>query len=265
MVAEITEKDARKVMDTVDAGLVTGVGIPRPGAMCVEAAVCYALGLPHGDDPDCVSRALRHLKIRLNDSNWSSDTARAMGLRRLALIQLGSRNEIDDKEFARRVAELAIRKAVPYALWCAAKIQKDPSHRQALLDAANRCEIEGTIGAADAAHAASYASYASYAADAAHAAAAHHAAHATHYAAYAAADAAHYAAAAASYAHHAAAHAASYAAHAASYAADAAASYAADAAAAQDRVLSKFAEEVVQILIDMKAPGAKWLWMTEAG
>jgi hypothetical protein len=211
MVAEITEKDARKVMDTVDAGLVTGVGIPRPGAMCVEAAVCYALGLPHGDDPDCVSRALRHLKIRLNDSNWSSDTARAMGLRRLALIQLGSRNEIDDKEFARRVAELAIRKAVPYALWCAAKIQKDPSHRQALLDAANRCEIEGTIGAADAAHAASYA------------------------------------------------------AHAASYAADAAASYAADAAAAQDRVLSKFAEEVVQILIDMKAPGAKWLWMTEAG
>jgi hypothetical protein len=262
MVAEITEKDARKVMDTVDAGLVTGVGIPRPGAMCVEAAVCYALGLPHGDDPDCVSRALRHLKIRLNDSNWSSDTARAMGLRRLALIQLGSRNEIDDKEFARRVAELAIRKAVPYALWCAAKIQKDPSHRQALLDAANRCEIEGTIGAADAARAA--ASYASYAADAAHAAAAHYAAHATHYAAYAA----HYADAAASYAADAAADAAHYADAAASYAADAAAhaaSYAADAAAAQDRVLSKFAEEVVQILIDMKAPGAKWLWMTEAG
>jgi hypothetical protein len=212
---KITEKDARKVLDTVDAGLVKGKGVPEPGQMCVEAAVCYALGLPHGDDPACVSRALRQLKITLNDSCWSSNQARAKGLRRLALIQLGSRNEIDDNEFARRVAEMTIRKVVPYALWCAAKIHKDPKRKQALLDAASRCENEGT---------GTNASYAAYTT----------------------------AATAAS----AAAYAASYAASYASYAT------ACDAAAC-DKVLSKFAEEVVQILIGLKAPGAKWLWMTE--
>src|SRR5690349_19890033 len=94
---------ARKVLTVVDAGLVHGVGKPIPGQMCVEAAVCFALDLPHGDDPKCVAPSLRHLKIRLNDSNWSSNEARAKGLRRLALIQLGSAGVLDEQEFARRV------------------------------------------------------------------------------------------------------------------------------------------------------------------
>jgi hypothetical protein len=77
----ITAEVAQKVLDVVDAGLVRGVGEPVPGQMCVEAAVCYALGLPHGDDPACVSSALRGLKIRLNDSSlWSCCcTARQRG------------------------------------------------------------------------------------------------------------------------------------------------------------------------------------------
>ena len=37
---EITREIAIKVRDTVDAGLVKGVGIQVPGQMCVEAAVC---------------------------------------------------------------------------------------------------------------------------------------------------------------------------------------------------------------------------------
>ena len=43
---EITEAVALKVRDTVAAGLSNGLGNPEPGQMCVEAAVCYALGLP---------------------------------------------------------------------------------------------------------------------------------------------------------------------------------------------------------------------------
>jgi hypothetical protein len=50
---EITESVARKVLKTVDAGLCSGLGNPTPGEMCVEAAVCYALDLPHGDEPSC--------------------------------------------------------------------------------------------------------------------------------------------------------------------------------------------------------------------
>src|SRR5277367_3655848 len=107
---------AQKVLSCVDAGLVSGVGKPIPGQMCVEAAVCYALGLPHGDDPKCVAQSLRRLKIRLNDSNWSSDQARSKGLRRLALVQLGSAGNLDEVEFAKRCANLAIQTCVPQAL-----------------------------------------------------------------------------------------------------------------------------------------------------
>ena len=77
---KITKAIARKVAKVVNAGLVKGLGKPEPGKMCVEAAVCYAMGLPHGDKPACVSPVLRSLKIRLNDSAWSSDQARANGL-----------------------------------------------------------------------------------------------------------------------------------------------------------------------------------------
>ena len=277
-------KIATKVLEVVDAGLVSGVGKPIPGQMCVEAAVCYALDLPHGDDPECVSRALRSLKIKLNDSSWSSNAARTKGLRRLALIQLGSRNHLDDKEFAKRVTELAIRKQVPIALRAAASINKQPLHKQALLDAANKCEIEGSRQSAfDArevareARRAACADAAAYAAAdaAAYAYAAAYADAATYAAAYAAADAAEVAAADVAAA--ADADAATYAAAAADVAAAAAADVAAAAAAdattyadaavsraeARDKILSDFAEDVVQILIDMKVPGVQWLPLTE--
>src|SRR5258708_34821687 len=102
--SNITVKTARKVLEVVDVGLCKGVGNPVPGQMCVEAAVCFALGLPHGDNPECVSNALRQLKIRLNDVNWSSNEARAKGLRRLAVAQLGSKDKLNEVEFAIRCA-----------------------------------------------------------------------------------------------------------------------------------------------------------------
>ena len=248
---EITREIAAKVLHVVDQGLSKGVGTRKKGdvqgEMCVEAAVCYALGLEHGDDPGCVSAPLRALKIRLNDSNWSSKAARAKGLRRLALAQLGSKGHLDDKEFVRRVVDHAIRKSVPSALRIAASVIKDEKHKAALCETANRCEKEGTREAAQDARA--------IARDAAAAAAA--AAYAA-YAAYAAADDA----AADAYADDAAADAYAYA---AACAADAAA---ADAAAAKnsarDKSLADYAEAVVQILIEMKAPGCQWLDLAEA-
>jgi hypothetical protein len=249
----ITEAIARKVLEVVDAGLSEGVGNPIPGQMCVEAAVCFALGLPHGDDPKCVSAAVRKLKITLNDKSWSSNEARAKGLRRLAVAQLGSAGVIDDKEFAKRCAELAIRKWVPIALRAAASIQKDATHKAALLAAASKCEAEGTRASALEAR---KAAAAAYAADAA----AYAAAAANAYADAAAAAA--YAADAAAYAADADAAAAAYAANAAANAADAA-NAAAAKKAARDKSLAEFAEDVVQILISMNAPGCQWLPLTE--
>src|SRR5260221_7414315 len=96
---EINRTTAQKVLKVVDAGLVSGIGVPKPGQMCVEAAVCYALDLPHRDNPECVAPALRALKLRLNDSSWSSPQVRARGLRRLAVAQLGSADALDERGF----------------------------------------------------------------------------------------------------------------------------------------------------------------------
>src|SRR5208282_712199 len=162
--SKITKAIARKVLSTVDAGLVGGVGIPVPGKMCVEAAVCYALGLPHGDDPKCVAPALRALQIRLNDSVWLSTASRAAGMRRLAVAQLGSLGVLNEKEFVGRVVDYAIRVTTPKALRIAADITEDTRYCDALRTAANRCENEGTLESAAAARAATTAPAAAYAA-----------------------------------------------------------------------------------------------------
>jgi hypothetical protein len=242
---EINETVARKVLDTIDAGLIDGIGQPVPGQMCVEAAVCYALGLPHGDDPQCVSQALRGLKIRLNDSMWSSDTARAKGLRRLGLIQLGSAGNLDEQEFSKRTALLAVNTSVPDALRAVAKL--NPAQAEILIYHADQCAAvtdfkDAYAAAADAALAAGAAGAVAFAA----AAAAHVAAHAADAAAHAA-DAASSPACAV----------------AAAYAAAEAVAYAAGAVRAADELLGKFAEGVVQILISMQVPGAQWLALTE--
>ena len=224
---EITREIAAKVLEIVDAGLVRGRGEPIAGQMCVEAAVCFAMGLPHGDDPVCVSPVLRGFKIQLNDRDWSSNRSRAVGLRRLALIQLGSNGHLDDADLLFRLEKLAIKKFVPVALRAAASYNS--KYPETLLAAATRCEVEGTRAAARAA--------ADAAADAA------------------AGDVAADACVAAIFA------SMSLAAGAAAYAARAvaAASTRTAAAAAYDKTLAEFAEDVVQLLIEMKAPGAQWL------
>jgi hypothetical protein len=240
---------ARKVLAVVDAGLCKGMGEPTPGKMCVEAAVNYAMGAGHGDEPACVASSLRRLKIRLNDSAWSSDQARARGLRRLAIAQLGSARALDEKQFGARCAQLAIQTCVPQAMRVAAGSCKEP-YKSRMLAIADRCEREPTrANAIEARNEGRTAYTAASAADAAASAAA-----AAAYAADAAdADAAAYAA----YAADAAAAAAADAADAAAYAADA------DAADARDKSFAAFAEGVVQILIDLKAPGCAWLYLTE--
>lgn len=231
----ITQQHAEKLIDVLSHGLVSGLGHAEPGKFCVEAAVCYALGLPHGDDPGCVSAPLRRLKIGLNDQHWSSPQARAKGLQRLALAQLGSKGVLDDKEFVRRVCEMTIRTTVPNALRAAATV--NPKHADALEAAAVRCEVEGTRDSARNGERVALASVA------------------------AAANSANAAAAAAAYAEVAAAYAevaavsAEVAANAAAYAVSAAV----DAASTRDRVLAHYAEQVVQILSAMDAPGCQWL------
>jgi hypothetical protein len=225
---KITQAHIDKINELLSYGLQTGLGSPEPGKMCVEAVICHALGLEHSDDPrDCVMQSLRHLKIRLNDSSrWKSNQSRAEGLWRLAIAQLGSAGTVDEGEFVRRVARMTIQTIVPSALRSAARVLTG-EHPTKLLALAAKCETEPTRANAQEAYDA--------------------AAAATAYAATTTAAAT----AAAAYAAYAAAYAE------AAYAAYAEADYA-DAYAA-DKVLADYAEAVVQILIDMDAPGCRWL------
>jgi hypothetical protein len=45
-----TRATAVKVIELLSHGLVRGLGKQKPGEMCIEAVVCCALGLPHGDN-----------------------------------------------------------------------------------------------------------------------------------------------------------------------------------------------------------------------
>jgi len=110
----ITREDAVRVLEIVDQGLSFGLGNPVPGQMCVEAAVCYALSLPHNDDdPFCVSPALRALKIRLNDANWPDNKSRAKGMRKLTILQLGTKDILNEKEFINKVTISTVKKLLP--------------------------------------------------------------------------------------------------------------------------------------------------------
>lgn len=254
----ITRALAQNVLATIDAGLVRGLGEPVPSKMCVEAAVCYGLGLPHADDPGCVTPSLRILKTRLNDAGWSSPMARARGLRRLGLAQLGSKGVLDEDEFIRRTVRLAISRQVPAAVRALARLHPDPMHQAGLAMAADRCERDGDyascVVARDLARLAQADGHFRRSQDRSAAAVA--------FAADRAADAA-ASAARAAYANHADAYAltrsAIFIAGCIVYVA-----LAISASNAFDDTLAAFAESIVQILVELHAPGCEWLELTEA-
>ena len=150
--------DVKKFDEILARGLSNGLGV-QGSQVCIEAAICETLGLPHGDDPGCVGAAVRAFKISLNDSRWSSPKARAEGMRDLGLAQLGSKDSVNDVEFVKRLSEKLIRVLVPKLF------RQIFPENGVCLAAADRCEKEGTLDAADAASAASLAANAANAAD----------------------------------------------------------------------------------------------------
>ena len=121
---KITKKIAQKVLEIVSKGLVKGLGKQEEGKMCVEAAVCFALGLPHGDKPPCVGSEVRKFKIALNDCDWSSNEVRAEGMKALAIAQLGS-DKIDQDIFIELVNFECITKILPVIIKNGLKEDKD--------------------------------------------------------------------------------------------------------------------------------------------
>ncbi len=254
----------------LEKGLSGGLG-EKGGQLCIEAALCEVLGLPHGDDPGCVALSVRRYKIALNDCSWTSPATRAAGLRQLGLAQLGSLGVVSDVAFSTRLAEKTIKVLIP-------ELFRDVFPRNpAALAAAQKCEQDGSAAAASAAYAAARAARAeaaaagaAWSAEAAAARAAAQAAGAAE-AAWAAAEAAWAAEAAADWsawsaaeaAARAAARAAAKAAWSAGSAAEAAWSAGEDSgsawAAGSDKYLVMSAALALEVLQELKSPGCMYV------
>ena len=138
---EITRELAAKVLNVVDAGLSIGRGRSEPGHMCVEAAVCFALGLPHSDKPPCVAAVVRDIKVHINDcGGWESGSRRAAGLRRLAIAQLGS-VDVDRKSFINMFNTMLVQEIIPMSF----NIEPMPADPEKLLEILNAKTLKSII------------------------------------------------------------------------------------------------------------------------
>ncbi len=87
----------RKIYDKMlSRGLPSGLGDTEHA--CIMACLNLACGgtLTDAAESPCVLPAAARFAIRLNDASWSSEMARADGLRDLGLALLGT-NELDRK------------------------------------------------------------------------------------------------------------------------------------------------------------------------
>jgi len=82
--------DKEKYDTYIAQGLCAGMHSDS-GQVCIEAAISLALGEGLRDEPSCVHPRISELTITLNDNEWSSSEARAQGLYKLGLAQLGTR------------------------------------------------------------------------------------------------------------------------------------------------------------------------------
>lgn len=103
----ITMAQARKVLWWIDGGLVQGGGVEgRRGWVCVEQAVSMAIEGVNEAYPKCVHHSIAGMKQYLNDaSGWPSNKARAIGLRDVAIAQLGSAYRLDGAVFGAYLRE----------------------------------------------------------------------------------------------------------------------------------------------------------------
>jgi len=109
----INQDLVNKIHCLLDKGVTPGLSKnPKPGEMCLEQAVCYALGEEVTNKPSCVGEHVRWFVVTLNNCNWSSPSARAEGMRDLAIVQLGS-NFLDQNDFTENLRFAVIKKLLP--------------------------------------------------------------------------------------------------------------------------------------------------------
>lgn len=153
---QITERDVREVLRIIDFGLCSQASTDNPtvGKMTVQQAVCLVFKEPHWARPSCVAALLHQFTDRLNDARWSSNASRARGLRRLAVAPLGTADRLDQMLLAKELSRTMIVNLIPRVFRILAELFEAPYSTE-LLDAAKKCEREGTLNMASEAQTAS--------------------------------------------------------------------------------------------------------------
>lgn len=114
-----------------------GTGEQLPAWRCESYTFYYPL-LPHDDDTKCVGWAVRYLVFHINNREWSSDAARAEGLRKLVVAQLGS-DKLDQFRFAHLVALKTVQRMCPLLFAQLAKLAETDEDREAMESAGRAC------------------------------------------------------------------------------------------------------------------------------
>lgn len=102
---KITKDIIEKVLNIITGGLENGAG-NNLNTFCVQQAVSKACNhIEYNDHPIfCVDDQVVSFGIRMNDRGWSSRKARADGMRRFAVAELGS-NKVNGNEFMAKVQQ----------------------------------------------------------------------------------------------------------------------------------------------------------------
>src|SRR5579864_7732419 len=109
-----TKEIALKVAQSINGALRLGAGRGEGQDVCVMQAIARAVGLPAIDDQveSCVGSAVGAFNRRLNDCSWSSDKARAEGMKQLGVASIGS-NQLDQMEFGKLMFLRGTQKLLP--------------------------------------------------------------------------------------------------------------------------------------------------------
>lgn len=149
---EVTETLVRNLIATINPGLARFCNKENPQDKDLRAAIVAALGDEAYRLNSLISPVVA--AFDLCDANWSTDQARAKGLMRLAVAQMGSYGALDQSGFVHNVVKIATSHMLPKALRQVAGVLVSPSLRTELECAAVNCECLPGLDAAIAAAAA---------------------------------------------------------------------------------------------------------------
>lgn len=149
----VNETFVKQLLYQIDGGLTHGMGGGGRSNMCVQHAVNHVMGRGRSDDVTwCALNEINSFGIHLNDCRWTSKRARADGLRRLAVAELGS-NKVNKAELAQSIRRKYVNHMLPQQLEIVGKHELAAHARSANTDLEHHIVLNKALSESYDAHA----------------------------------------------------------------------------------------------------------------